>query len=70
MVPSLTTPNMTAQVQATSKANRVLIPKVKLDKEPAITVGKPNSARHFASQNDQLMPENRILSFKPTPQLE
>jgi hypothetical protein len=43
---------------------------VQLDKEPAITVGKPDSAWHFAPQNDQLMPEDRILCFKPTPRLE
>ena len=34
---------------------------VQLDEEPAIIVGEPDPALHLTAQNDQLMPECRIL---------
>ena len=39
-------------------------PAIQLDKEPAIVVRQPDRALHFAPQNNQLMSERRILSFK------
>ena len=45
-------------------------PAIELDEEPAIVVRKPSRAPHFASQDDQLMPERRILCLKPTLRLE
>jgi hypothetical protein len=44
-------------------------PSIQLDKEPAITAGEPEPATHLTPQNDQLMPEGRILCFKPAPRL-
>jgi hypothetical protein len=45
-------------------------PSIQLDKEPAIAVREPDPALHHTSQNDQLMSERRILSFKPALRLE
>ena len=45
-------------------------PAIELDEEPAIVVREPGSAGHLAPQNDQLMSERRILSFKPALRLE
>jgi hypothetical protein len=41
-----------------------------LDKKLAVAIGEPDLAWHLTPQNDQLMPEDRILGFKPTPRLE
>jgi hypothetical protein len=46
------------------------MPSVQLDEEPAIIVGEPDPALHLTPQNDQLMPECRILCFKPALRLE
>ena len=43
---------------------------VQLDEEPAIIVGEPDPTLHLTAQNDQLMPECRILCFKPALRLE
>ena len=43
---------------------------VQLDEEPAIIVGEPDPDPHLTAQNDQLMPERRILCFKPALRLE
>ena len=40
-------------------------PSIQQDKETAIVVREQNPALHLTSQNDQLMSERRILSFKP-----
>jgi hypothetical protein len=40
-------------------------PSIQLDKEPAIVVREPDSARHLTPQNDQLLSERHILCFKP-----
>src|ERR1700740_762922 len=45
-------------------------PAIQLDKEPAIVVRQPWPTGHLAPQNDQLMSEHRILSFKPALRLE
>jgi hypothetical protein len=45
-------------------------PSIQLDKEPAILVGEPDPALHLTPQNDQLMPECRILCFKSPLRLE
>jgi hypothetical protein len=36
----------------------------------AIVVREPNAALHLTSQNDQLLSERRILSFKPALRLK
>jgi hypothetical protein len=41
-----------------------------LDKVPAVVVREPNAAVHLTPQNDQLMPERRVLGFKPALRLE
>ena len=43
---------------------------IKLDKEPAISVREWGTSRHLAPQNVQLMPEGRVLRFKPVLRLE
>src|SRR5665213_3531771 len=45
-------------------------PAIQLDKEPAVVVRKLDPALHLAPQNDQLMSEHCILSFKPALGLE
>ncbi|HET8971990.1 MAG TPA: hypothetical protein VFN63_01760, partial [Pseudolabrys sp.] len=45
-------------------------PSIQLDQETAIVVCQPDAALHLAPQNDQLMSEYRILSFKPALRLE
>src|SRR5450830_1129247 len=45
-------------------------PAIQLDKKPAVVVRQPDSAMHITPQNDQLMSERRILSFKPNLRLE
>src|ERR1700761_3460328 len=45
-------------------------PAVQLDKEPAITVRKPDATRQPAPQDIQLMSKHRVLSFKPYLRLE
>ncbi len=45
-------------------------PSIELDQEPAVVVRQPDPAPHLTLQNDQLMPENRILCLKPTLRLE
>jgi len=45
-------------------------PAIQLDKEPAGAVREPDPAMQFTPQNDQLMSERRILSFKPALPLE
>jgi hypothetical protein len=45
-------------------------PAIQLDKEQAIVVRQPWPTAHLAPQNDQLMPEHRILSLKPALRLE
>ena len=45
-------------------------PSIQLDEEPAIAVRKPGPALHLPSQNDQLLPERRILRLKPALRLE
>jgi hypothetical protein len=41
-----------------------------LNKKPTIVVRQPWPTAHLAPQNDQLMSEHRILSFKPALRLE
>jgi hypothetical protein len=41
-----------------------------LDKEPAVVVRQPDPALHLTPQNNQLMTERRILSFKSDLRLE
>jgi hypothetical protein len=43
---------------------------IQLDKEPSIMVGKPDATMQPTPQDNQLMPENRILRLKPTSRLE
>ena len=38
---------------------------VKLDEEQAIAAGKPDAPMHLALQHDELLPQRRILGFKP-----
>jgi hypothetical protein len=45
-------------------------PPVQLNKKPTIVVREPWPTAHLALQNDQLMAEHRILSFKPALRLE
>jgi hypothetical protein len=45
-------------------------PPIQLDKEQAIIVREPNAAVHLAPQHNQLLPECRILGFKPALRLE
>ena len=45
-------------------------PAIKLDKEPAIAVCESNTATQLAPQNNQLMSQHRVLSFKPQLRLE
>ena len=45
-------------------------PSIELDEKPAIAVGQPGSAFRLAPQNNQLLPERRVLGLKPTPRLE
>jgi hypothetical protein len=45
-------------------------PAIQLDKEPAVVVRKPDPPLHPTPQNDQLMSERRVLSFKQAPRLE
>jgi hypothetical protein len=45
-------------------------PSINLDEEPAVIVGRLSSPPHPAPQDDQLMPENRILGLKPALRLE
>ena len=45
-------------------------PAIQLDKEPAIMVREPDATMQLASQNIQLMPKHRVLSFKPYLRLE
>jgi hypothetical protein len=45
-------------------------PSIHLDEEPAVVVGRPSWTPHPAAQEDQLMSEHRILSFKPQLRLE
>src|ERR1700736_6178806 len=45
-------------------------PSIHLDEEPAVVVGRLSSTPHPAPQDDQLMPEHRILRFKPQLRLE
>lgn len=45
-------------------------PTIKLDKEHAMIVRCPGPAAYLTLQNDQLMPERRILSFKSAIRLE
>jgi precorrin-6x reductase len=40
-------------------------PTIELDEEPSIIVRKLSAPPHLASQDDQLMPEHRILRLKP-----
>src|SRR5271169_6368678 len=40
-------------------------PPIQVDEEPAIAIRQPDSATHIAPQYDQLVPERRILCFKP-----
>src|ERR1019366_1708014 len=45
-------------------------PTIELDEEPPIVVRKLSAPPHLASQDDQLMPEHRILRLKPAFRLE
>ena len=45
-------------------------PAIELDAEQAIGIGNLNAAVHFAPQDDQLLPKNRILCFEPALGLE
>ena len=45
-------------------------PSIQLDQEPAIAVREPDPPLNLTPQNDQLMSEYRILSFKPALRLE
>src|ERR1700716_383223 len=45
-------------------------PPIQLNKKPTIVVRQPWPTAHLAPQNDQLMSEHRILSFKPALRLE
>src|ERR1017187_7581599 len=45
-------------------------PSIQLDKEPVVVVCEPNAAVHLTPQNDQLMPEHRVLGFTPALRLE
>src|ERR1700740_2590905 len=45
-------------------------PSIHLDEEPAVVVGRLSSTPHPTPQDDQLMSEHRILSYKPQLRLE
>jgi hypothetical protein len=45
-------------------------PSIHLDEEPAVVVGRLSSTPHPAPQDDRLMSEHRILTFKPQLRLE
>jgi len=45
-------------------------PSVTLDEKPAIGVCQRHPTVHFASQNDQLLPERRVLGLELAPRLE
>src|SRR5208282_3222627 len=45
-------------------------PSVELDEKPTVGVRQPGPTLHLASQNNQLLPERRILGLKPAPRLE
>src|SRR5258705_2711363 len=45
-------------------------PSIQLNKKPTIVVRQPWPTAHLAPQNDQLMSEHRVLSFKPALRLE
>ena len=45
-------------------------PSIKLDEEEAVAVRKHYSAFHLSLQHNQLLPERRVLRFKPAFRLE
>jgi hypothetical protein len=45
-------------------------PSIELDEKPAIIVREQDPTLQLTTQNAQLMPEYRILRFKPAPRLE
>jgi hypothetical protein len=45
-------------------------PAIQLDKEPAIMVREPDATRQPTPQDNQLMSQHRVLSFKPQLRLE
>jgi hypothetical protein len=45
-------------------------PSIQLDQEPAIAAREPDPTMNLTPQNDQLMPECRILCLKPALRLE
>src|SRR5260221_11911884 len=45
-------------------------PSIHLDEEPAVAICEPSPACQLTPQDDQLMPENRILRLKPALRLE